>query len=323
MKISIAMASYNGARFLPEQLNSFLNQTRLPDEVIVTDDGSTDDTMKILEEFANKAPFEVRIYRNEHNLGYARNFDRALSFCTGDLVFLSDQDDIWFKEKIERMVIAANKHVNAMLLMNDAELVLADGSPLGLTKLKQTLSLGLPDTAFTTGCCMALRRQFLDIALPVPSKCFVHDTWFNRLSLALDAKVIVSEVLQYYRRHGNNTSNWLASRTVRQKRLDLIRAYKSQDPRPHALKRLEQLKVLKQRLETYFLDSDILESIYRLERERMAIITRLAFLDMPWWHRLWKASEFYLQGNYRFFSGWKSYLKDIIFNVSGDRPDGD
>lgn len=319
MKISIAMATYNGAKFLSEQLNSFVEQIRLPDELVVTDDCSTDDTLKILESFAENAPFPVRIYRNESNLGYAKNFDKALSLCTGDLIFLSDQDDVWFKEKIARMVAVANEHVDAMLFMNDAELVLGDGTPLGLTKLKQTLSLGLPDTAFTTGCCMALRRGFLDFALPVPSECFVHDTWFNRLSLILDAKIIVPEVLQYYRRHGNNTSDWLASRTVRQNQLDLVRAYKGRDPRPYALKRLEQLEVLKQRLEASLPMSKISEPMRLLEQERAAVLARLELLELPRWQRLWKASEFYFQGNYRFFSDWRSYLKDIVFGVEKGR----
>ena len=101
MRISIAMTTYNGSKYLKEQLDSFTKQTHLPDELVVTDDGSSDDTLEILENFAKKASFEVLIFRNNTNLGYAMNFGHAIGLCTGDLIFLSDQDDIWFPEKIE------------------------------------------------------------------------------------------------------------------------------------------------------------------------------------------------------------------------------
>ncbi len=94
LRISIAMCTYNGARFLPEQLASFAAQERLPDELVVCDDGSTDATMEILQDFAATALFEVRVERNPQNLGFVRNFEKTLSLCTGDIVFLSDQDDV-------------------------------------------------------------------------------------------------------------------------------------------------------------------------------------------------------------------------------------
>ena len=100
MKISIAMATYNGARFLPEQLDSFSRQTRLPDELVVSDDGSQDETVAILEEFRARAPFVVRIVHNSERGGHAQNFGFALSHCTGDLISISDQDDVWKPEKI-------------------------------------------------------------------------------------------------------------------------------------------------------------------------------------------------------------------------------
>ena len=99
MKASIALATYNGERYLQEQLNSFLHQTRLPDEIIACDDCSTDRTMDILESFAISALFAVYIYRNAINLGYTKNFERAISLCSGDVIFLSDQDDVWFPKR--------------------------------------------------------------------------------------------------------------------------------------------------------------------------------------------------------------------------------
>lgn len=320
MKISIAMATYNGAKYLHEQLESFATQTRLPDELVVADDGSTDDTLKILESFAKSAPFQVHIYRNDVNLGYAQNFGRALGLCAGDMIFLSDQDDIWFKDKIKKITQIADRYPECMVFMNDAELTLGDSKHTGLTMLGQTLSLGLSDSDFPNGCCMAIRSSIVELALPVPAPPFVHDIWLNRLCLLLDAKNVVPQVLQYYRRHGDNNSNWIASRTTKQSRLDLIRAYRDQDPRPHAVERLRQLGLLEERFMTssapVLKDPHIIgrvkEALKRIQDERNSVAARLRLLDLPRWQRCVPIARFYFSGGYGRFSGWKSFVKDIL-----------
>ena len=99
LTISIAMTTYNGEKYLQEQLDSFLGQNRLPDELVVCDDGSQDRTMAILESFSSRAPFPVRIYRNSAKLGYSKNFEKAGSLCTGDIIAFSDEDDVWDAQK--------------------------------------------------------------------------------------------------------------------------------------------------------------------------------------------------------------------------------
>ena len=128
MKISIALATYNGTRYLREQLDSFVAQSRPPDELVITDDNSTDDTISIIKSFASQAPFEIRYSVNEKNIGYTANFERAIQQCTGDLIFLSDQDDIWLPEKIARIEAEFEQNPAALLIMCDALLVYADGS---------------------------------------------------------------------------------------------------------------------------------------------------------------------------------------------------
>ena len=100
MKVSIVMATYNGAEYLGEQLESFVNQKRSPEELVVCDDSSTDKTYKILEEFKRSAPFDVVLVKNEHRLGFTKNFEKALANCSGDIIFFSDQDDKWFPSKV-------------------------------------------------------------------------------------------------------------------------------------------------------------------------------------------------------------------------------
>src|SRR4029079_17285220 len=97
----------NGARFLPEQLRSIAAQTRPPDELIVCDDRSTDETAQVIEAFAATAPFPVRLVRNEERLGSTRNFERAVSLCDGSLIALADQDDSWHPEKLARLQATA------------------------------------------------------------------------------------------------------------------------------------------------------------------------------------------------------------------------
>src|SRR4051812_8879073 len=98
------MATYNGARYLPEQLQSFLCQTVMPDELVVCDDVSTDGTVSIIQEFAKSTAINVRLIVNECNLGFTRNFEQAIQHCTGDVIFFCDQDDVWFCQKIETML---------------------------------------------------------------------------------------------------------------------------------------------------------------------------------------------------------------------------
>ena len=103
MKFSVAMCTYNGAKYLEEQLRSLLAQQRLPDEVVICDDGSTDGTIALLEQFVANPLIPVRLFRNPVNLGFSRNFAQAIRLCQGDLIALADQDDIWYPEKLRRL----------------------------------------------------------------------------------------------------------------------------------------------------------------------------------------------------------------------------
>lgn len=215
MKISIAMATYNGAKYILEQLQSFTAQTRQPDELIITDDCSTDQTEAIVLEYAKTAPFTVEFHRNEKNLGYSGNFNAALMKTTGDLVFLSDQDDVWFPEKVAHMITVAERSPRALVVMNDAALTDADLNPVKLTKLGQIRSAGFNASYFVMGCCCAIRRELLDFCLPIPEGIKAHDDWIVGFAEALNGKVIDQHILQYYRRHESNESHFIANRTTK------------------------------------------------------------------------------------------------------------
>jgi glycosyltransferase involved in cell wall biosynthesis len=247
MKISIALASYNGAKYLQEQLQSFANQTCLPDELIITDDCSVDETETIAREFGKTVPFKVEFHRNKRNLGYCGNFNEALLKVTGDIVFLSDQDDVWFPEKIEHMVRVAERHPDALVLMNDA--LLTDGSlnEVGLTKLGQIRSAGLLMESFVMGCCCCIRRDLLDICLPIPVGFKAHDYWLVEIAASLENKIVEEMVLQYYRRHSSNESQFIANRikkvTRTQAFFHAIKNINQIDAEANVRERIEQSRI--------------------------------------------------------------------------------
>ena len=206
MKISIAMTTYNGEKYISEQLESFIAQTRQPDELVITDDCSTDKTMDILREFKKKSPFDVKIYSNKLNLGYTQNFNKSLQLCSGDIVFLSDQDDVWFSNKIEYMVRLSKRFPNKMVFMCDTEFTDAKLKPMNITKQFQIKSLGSNMSRFVTGCCIVVKRNFLNQILPIPKEFKGHDNWIVYIADKLNLRYVDSEVCQYYRRHGENES---------------------------------------------------------------------------------------------------------------------
>lgn len=214
MKISIALATYNGADYIGAQLDSFIAQSRPPDELVITDDQSTDATAAIVREFAERAPFSVRFESNPQRLGAMLNFDRALGLCTGDLVLLSDQDDVWLPEKIETLACAATRHPDMGCIINDALLSDASLHSSGISKMEQIKAAGLPATAMVQGCCAAFRRDFLDCLLPIPPSQQAHDNWLVQMADLLSQTVRLGKPLQYYRRHGGNISNFFVNRLI-------------------------------------------------------------------------------------------------------------
>src|SRR5437660_598353 len=132
-RLSIAMCTYNGARFLSEQLESIAVQTRLPDELVVCDDRSTDGSVEIVGDFARNASFAVRLEINASNLGSTKNFEKAIGLCQGDIIALADQDDIWYPEKLARIAEVLDKDARIGAVFSDAELIDENSRPLAGT----------------------------------------------------------------------------------------------------------------------------------------------------------------------------------------------
>jgi glycosyltransferase involved in cell wall biosynthesis len=210
------MCTYNGARFVAEQLDSVGAQTRPPDELVVCDDGSTDETCGLVEEFAARAPFPVRLFVNERNLGSTRNFGRAVALCTGDLVALSDQDDVWHPEKLAKLEARFAARPEVGFVFTDAELVDEHLRPMGrllwesvrfgpkeqrLVRRGRALELLLPGW-YVTGATMAFRAVFKKLFLEIPEDLSViHDGWIALMVSTVAEADFVAEPLIKYRQH--------------------------------------------------------------------------------------------------------------------------
>ncbi len=320
MRISIAMATYNGAKYLQDQLDSFLYQSRQPDELVVCDDGSTDGTLEVLETFCRQAPFAVHVYRNETNLGCTKNFEKAMSLCTGEILFLSDQDDVWFCNKID--IMAATLVTRPEIMLLNADLVLTDDSlnPSPYTALGQSVALAYGSENVVHGCSTAFRCAWRDFVLPIPAvRSATHDGWIHRLASLLGVRMQLDIPLQYYRRHDHNTSNWLASRMARLTVLDVLRAYGLRDVTDGYRSELEVVEATRSRLAA---STDTLKmlglsnrqaaAISTLDRRIKAINDRITLMAVPRARRLPRILEMWAQGYYRQFAGWKSAVKDML-----------
>ena len=224
MKISVAMATYNGQRFIREQLESLGAQKRLPDELVVSDDRSTDRTLEVVEEFAHTAPFPVRIYRSERNLGFSDNFLRAAKLCKGDWIAFCDQDDIWLPNKLTVCEQYTDMpHNDVVLVAHNAEVVdesLARSGVRYLNVRKKVICSGqrLPNLWVASGFTMMFRADLLS-EFPceergpdprVPTSRLAHDVWICRIARIVGDVVILPECLALYRRHGLTTTTFLS-----------------------------------------------------------------------------------------------------------------
>ena len=203
-KVSIAITTYNGEKYLAEQLDSLYSQTRQPDEVIAVDDCSKDNTMKILDEYGKK--YNLKFYANDKNLGIAKNFEKAISLCTRDYIMLCDQDDIWLPQKIEKSLKKIKEIEN-----NEPALVVCENIPVN-SNLERTSYLpakkdssNFMDTFFgggRQGCCMIMNRKLLPLVIPIRHE--IYDLYIALIAAMCGAKHNLAEPLVYYRTHSGN-----------------------------------------------------------------------------------------------------------------------
>ncbi len=204
--ISVCIATYNGERFIRAQIRSILSQLSSDDEIVISDDGSTDNTLSIVHEL--NSPL-IKVFTNKGQHGYTPNFENALAHAKGDYVFLSDQDDIWKPQKVK---VCMEHLKNSDFVISDATMVDAENRIIAQSFCAERHSKpGLLNNLIRfsyLGCCMAFRKEVLRKALPFPPnhKCCTHDNWLALVGLAFHKTVFLNDKLIRYRRYGDNTS---------------------------------------------------------------------------------------------------------------------
>lgn len=211
VRVSVAMAVYNGEAYLTEQLDSVLGQLGRHDELVVSDDGSTDRTVQIIEHYKQKDP-RIRLVFGQ-GMGIKQNIANALAHTKGAYLFLADQDDVWMPNKVER-VLAAFRENRCHVVVHDCIVTDAErehviypsffayrGSGAGMWR-------NLWKNKYI-GCCMALRRELLPYILPIPDDIQMHDQWIGMINdKHKGGCVFLKEPLLYYRRHSGNVSDF-------------------------------------------------------------------------------------------------------------------
>lgn len=320
LRIAVVLCTYNGERFLSRQLDSLLAQTRKPDEVVIVDDASTDGTWRLLEAWrahVHCSELDVRLYRNPANLGYAKNFERALNLAEADLLFLCDQDDVWYAHKIERMAREFEQRPQLDLLHADARLIDAEGRSLDCG-LFEAIELTGPERRamhegdglrvllrrnVVTGAATAIRRRCLAWAEPFPDG-WVHDEWLA-IACAVNGRVdTLEEPLIGYRQHGGNQIG-VRRRTARDR-------MQARGTRRRLMRAIDaRMTVLQTWMEERWTDA--------AERWREELAGRArhvrsrAHLPASWLARLAHVTREWRSGRYRRYSfGLRSAVADLL-----------
>ena len=279
LMISIAVCTYNGEKYIAEQLESLAGQTLRPDEVIVSDDASTDKTLHIVRVFADKAPFVVRIYSHAVRQGASLNFSEAIQACQGEYIALCDQDDVWLPEKLAKsmavmQVLEAQKGVKCPLLVH-TDLYVVDHErkmrQLSMMKAQGIYHEAEPLSAmqvllvqnFVTGCTILLNRALCESALPIPPEVVMHDWWLALVATSMGGIGFVDEPLVLYRQHGNNV---VGARTYFSWR-NVLRLFALTDVRAHMRQAMIQDRKLLERLRKKNIAYDLTAQYLQLLRD--------------------------------------------------------
>ena len=340
-RTSVALCTYNGARYLPEQLQSILGQTRLPGELVVFDDGSNDDTVALLRGFAERAPFPVRVSVNEGRVGPAENFSRAIAAATGEIILLCDQDDVWHADRVEQTEAAfapptapaapaaecpaappagaAAGSVGSRrpgLVFADADVCDCAARPLGYRLwdslfFPPRLRRRVADHGFdvllrqnvASGATMAFDARFRSMFLPV-GPGWMHDGWIALLIAAVAPVRVIDRPLIRYRQHPQQTVGALRRSLYQQ-----IRNARAMH-RDVFLQHANLYAAVLQRLEQ---TPDVPPRNLELLRAKVHHLQRRSRIRRRESARLLPSLAELVTGRYRHYSlGWKSFAQDLL-----------
>lgn len=320
LTISVAMCTFNGGQFLRAQLESIAAQTRPPDELVVCDDASHDDSAEVVRNFAERCPFPVPFVVNERNLKSTKNFEQAILRCRGDIIVLADQDDIWYPQKLERFESIFSCFPDTVAAFSDADLIDENSNPLG-TRLWSTFSFDQrKQTRFAsghalevlirhpvvTGATMAFRKVLFGEMTPIPEG-EVHDRWISFLLAVRGHFELVPEPLMQYRRHQNQQLG-PGPLTLRGQ----VNQAKSRGEYIYR-REIERFQDLYDQLGAKAADSPNVQYVRAQIRRKITHLDHRAALAQLKGARIPAIFREALNGNYwRYSGGWKSIANDLL-----------
>lgn len=218
MKTSVVICTYNGSKFIATQLKSIINQTRCIDELVLCDDNSSDGTLAIVNDILQNVSFKVNILRNAVNIGALLSFEKCIKASTGDIIFLSDQDDMWFSDKVEKIYNFFQRDSSALAVFTDGKLMDEENSLLGSSlwakwnfveqRQKNWLDNGyvfselLHNRNVITGATMAFKKELIPAIIPFQLPfTYWHDSWIGIVAAGLGGLRFLEEPLIAYRLH--------------------------------------------------------------------------------------------------------------------------
>ncbi len=206
-RVSVAMATYNGEKYIKEQVETILENLSKNDELIISDDGSTDNTLKIIKSFNDS---RIKLYEGPKE-GIKKNFENAIINTTGDYIFLSDQDDIWEADKVEKVLkyLEQDKYI---LVQHDAYVVDGDENVIITSfakhrKVKTGIIKNLIKNSYH-GCCIAFKKELKEEIIPIPEYVYLHDQWIGMIAELNGKTIFIDDKLIKYRRYENNNSSF-------------------------------------------------------------------------------------------------------------------
>lgn len=209
-KIDILMATYNGEKYLSEQIDSIVGQTYQNWNLLIRDDNSSDGTLQILEKY-EKLDRRIKILRdNRGNLGIVKNFEELLKNSKSELIMFSDQDDIWFENKLDMYLKIAEKlEFSGFLIHSEAALFNKNHENIskGSFISKKAVKKGLENVFFNyfvQGATILISKEIRDFVFPFPEEAYLHDRYIHLVSELFFERVFINQPLIYYRQHGNN-----------------------------------------------------------------------------------------------------------------------
>ncbi|CAA0081542.1 putative protein [BD1-7 clade bacterium] len=322
LTISVALTTYNGMPYLKQQLQSIENQSLRPDEIVIHDDISSDKTYEFLTEFCAQSTLNIKLKKNHENIGYNLNFSKTLKECSGEFIFICDQDDIWHSNKISFVMDFFKKNPSTDLVIHDLEICDGSMNLINERKIERIKSIADPMDCYCTGMATAIRKNFLDLCIEDYDPKINYDNWLHSCATLLGTKKIIDTPLANYRRHSSAaTSKTLVNSPKKNSKLKTM-LYTAQGSTSeyldYEIAKTDKLLAWANKIMPYLSDNKNYKSTLKhssidsVKKKSLRFKRRKEVIESKGLTRLSRAIQVYCSGGYQEFNGLKSCIKDII-----------